>query len=45
MVGCHGTAKSGLPGDDGTLGFDQVVGGSHYGVLMREMERYDLATS
>lgn len=44
VVGFHGTAKSGSPGGDGTLGLDQVAFGGHYGVLLREMERHDFAT-
>lgn len=42
MVDC-GTAKSEHPGSDGLLGLEQVVGRSHYGDSMMEMERDDFA--
>lgn len=39
----HGTAKSEHPGSDGLLGLEQVIGRSHYGDSMMEMERDDFA--
>lgn len=41
MVGFYGIVKSGFLGGDGIFGFDYVVFGGYYGVLLREMERYD----